>query len=153
MSKPPTTILFKMTGCGHCETLKSDWNQAVKEISQHNKISSVDGYNTIKGGKQHVEVVDAHNETKKENLGKKYNGGKPFSVNGYPTIKRCSKQGTIEYNGPRTKDALKNFIVTGKTMVAVGGGKKRTKKQKNGNKNTRKNRGQKSLGSWWNKLF
>ena len=154
MSEKTNTILFKMNGCGHCESLKGDWNNAVKEISQQNggKIGSVDGYNTIKNGKHSVEVVDSQNEHKKTKLENTYNGGKSFNVSGYPTIKRCSKQGVTEYNGPRTKEAIMDFIKNGKTTVAVGG-KRRTKKQKNSNKNTRKNRGKKSLGNWWNKLF
>lgn len=146
------TMLFKMNGCGHCESLKPDWNKVVKKISQiyGGKVGAVNGYNTIQGSKTHdISVIDAGDDGKKAELGKKYNGGQPFSIGGYPTIKRAGKNGTVEYNGERTEKAIENFITHGKTV----GGKRKTKKHKNQRGTRKNNNRRKSLGNWLNKLF
>jgi len=141
-----------MNGCGHCEALKEDWNKAVDAVSQKHggNVGKVDGYNTINGnGTHNVHVIDAQNDKAKSKLGKLYNGGKPFEIGGYPTIKRHENNKTVEYNGPRKQEALEHFI---QGKLPMNGGKKRKSAKKNQNKKnrgTRKNRN----GNWLTSLF
>lgn len=86
--------LFWSSGCGHCSAMKPDWNAAAK------KLRGVNG----------LEVVDVQCDSKDgRDFCRKYES--TGLVQGYPTI--VLEQGVMKkvYNGPRTSDAIQDWVL------------------------------------------
>ena len=90
--------MFYAPWCGHCKTFKPEFEKATSAMN--GKMSKGD---KTKGKKVRFEKVNCDDNVE---LGKKY------SISGYPTVKILNDDGTdIEYNGDRTFDGLKKYLV------------------------------------------
>ena len=82
-------VLFYNTECGHCKTLKPEWDKAEAEMDD--KMVAID-------------VTDSSNEEVKTILTK-------YKVNSYPTMVVLDNGNITEtYDGERTKDALVSYV-------------------------------------------
>lgn len=87
-SNIPEFILFHATWCGYCKQFMPIWKQFEKEMTGKNiKITSIDGDND------------------ESDMCKKY------KIKGYPTIILIMNKEIIEYNRPRTVEALHEFVL------------------------------------------
>ena len=110
----PTLIRFHASWCGHCKSMKNDWDK-LKEMFKNDNVDIID----VEEG-----VLGVFPANLKEN------------VNGFPTIKFFKNKNSsgVEYQGPRTLDALKDFVkengvkMTGGQMT--GGGSRFITKRK-----------------------
>lgn len=82
-----TLYLFKAEWCGHCTALKSLWNELKNDNELKKKINFVE-YDADKNPK---EVKEA-------------------KIQGYPTLILTKNNKSIEYEGARTIESLKEFI-------------------------------------------
>ena len=87
----PAIVFFYANWCGHCNKMKDEWNKFENE------------YN----GKNGIKVIKIENEEDKSLM-------KLHGVNGFPTIKYCpngvyNKDGTVDFDSPRTYASLVNF--------------------------------------------
>lgn len=90
--------MFYAPWCGHCKTFKPEFEKATSAMN--GKMSKGD---KTQGKKVRFEKVNCDDNAE---LGKKYN------ISGYPTVKILNDDGTdIEYNGDRTFDGLKKYLV------------------------------------------
>lgn len=93
-SSKPTMYLFKMTGCGHCETFEPTWQKLQINEKLNNKIN--------------FEKYDVRIEKDSEFIKKFEN--KYMQIKGFPTI-ILEKNGKIEeYRGSRDEDAMVKWI-------------------------------------------
>ena len=76
--------LFHMKGCGHCEKMMPEWDKFSAEND--------------------TDVV-----TKKIEQGSNHPWLEKYKIQGYPTIKYISDNGTIDYDGKRDATAFKEF--------------------------------------------
>jgi len=84
-------VLFYNTDCGHCKTLKPEWDKAEAEMGD--KMVAID-------------VTDASDMAVKDITEK-------FKINSYPTmIVLDNGSVTATYDGERTKDALVSYVKT-----------------------------------------
>ena len=82
-------VLFYNTECGHCKTLKPEWDKAEAEMDD--KMVAID-------------VTDSSNEEVKTIITK-------YKVNSYPTMVVLDNGNITEtYDGERTKDALVSYV-------------------------------------------
>ncbi len=82
-------VLFYNTECGHCKTLKPEWDKAEAEMGD--KMVAID-------------VTDSSNEEVKTIT-------KKFNINSYPTMVVLDNGNiTATYDGERTKDALVTYV-------------------------------------------
>jgi hypothetical protein len=116
LKKNHGVVLFFMNGCGHCVSMKDDWNMAVHEC----RSSGV--------GHARDDFVLGAIESGNTNLFKE--NGISHNVSGYPTILYISSEGIQrgdanheKYENPRTKAAFVEWIKD----------KKNKKNKKNGN--------------------
>lgn len=101
----PQIIVGKVyaTWCGYCQQLQPEWTKLKKSI--HHKIQFVD--------------IEEKQIGKKAGFEKKYakslnpiNDVPQLEVNGYPTIFKIRPNQKIEYyTGPRTAEAMKNWVL------------------------------------------
>ena len=82
-------VLFYNTDCGHCKTLKPEWDKAEEEMGD--KMVAID-------------VTDASDMAVKTITTK-------FKINSYPTMLVLDNGNvTATYDGERTKDALVSYV-------------------------------------------
>ena len=87
--------LFYAEWCGHCKTMKPEYEKATSELN---------GKKNSSGKTIRFEKVDC--DENKE-LGKKYD------VSGYPTIKILNDDGTQDdYDGARSFEGLKKYLMS-----------------------------------------
>ena len=113
------TIFHPM--CGHCHTMRPEWENAGKEMETEFKKNLIVGL-------VHKDYMDKL-PIKKEN------------VHGFPHIVFLSKKGEKEYNGMRNVNAFKNWMKqnVNENMRRNNNNSKQTKKNnKNNNKNNNK---------------
>jgi len=79
-----TLALFKAEWCGHCIGFKETWNQ-------------------LKNENKNINFITYDSEINKNEI-KKYN------IQGFPTIILLLNDKAIEYVGPRSRDAIEEFI-------------------------------------------
>jgi thioredoxin-like negative regulator of GroEL len=77
--------LFKAEWCGHCKNFKSTWEKLQKEMNGH------------------VDFVTYDADTHKKEIN-------DFDIQGFPTLILKTNNKTIEFNGERDIDSLKEFI-------------------------------------------
>ena len=94
ISGQKTLVLFHADWCGHCKTLMPIWDETSGEINE----SETDA-RLIK-----VNCGDPQNNEQHKMLMEKY------SIQGYPTIKIFENGNVKEYEGPRTKEGIKEFL-------------------------------------------
>ena len=120
--KPQQAGLVYAEWCGHCQSMKPEWDSFV---SQH-------------GGNYKGIVIKTHDESKKEH---------DFEASGFPTF--FSKAGgsvNTEHNVTRTKQGFENWFdsLAGGEMT---GGKKKKKKTKSSKKKKTKSKATKKSKS------
>jgi thiol-disulfide isomerase/thioredoxin len=82
-------VLFYNTDCGHCKTLKPEWDKASEEMSD--KMVAID-------------VTNASDMAVKTITTK-------FKINSYPTMLVLDNGNVVAtYDGERTKDALVSYV-------------------------------------------
>jgi thiol-disulfide isomerase/thioredoxin len=82
-------VLFYNTDCGHCKTLKPEWDKASEEMSD--KMVAID-------------VTNASDMAVKTITTK-------FKINSYPTMVVLDNGNVVAtYDGERTKDALVSYV-------------------------------------------
>jgi len=82
-------VLFYNTDCGHCKTLKPEWDKASEEMSD--KMVAID-------------VTNASDMAVKTITTK-------FKINSYPTMLVLDNVNVVAtYDGERTKDALVSYV-------------------------------------------
>ncbi len=81
-------VMFYAPWCGHCKKLKPEYKAAAQALAEQ-------------GSEMKLGKVDATEET---GLGSR------FEVQGYPTLKFFIGGDAIEYNGPREKDGILNWL-------------------------------------------
>ena len=87
--------LFYAEWCGHCKTMKPEYEKATSELN---------GKKNSSGKTIRFEKVDC-DENKEL--------GKQFGVSGYPTIKILNDDGTQdEYSGKRNFDGFKKYLMS-----------------------------------------
>jgi thioredoxin-like negative regulator of GroEL len=86
-SKKDKLYLFKAEWCGHCKNFKSTWAKLQEDEDMQNKVEFV--------------TYDADNH--KNEISK-------FGIEGFPTIILHKGDKTIEFNGQRDLENLKNFV-------------------------------------------
>ena len=107
-SKPITIGLVYAEWCGHCQSLKPDWNKLKHSLSSKKKFNIFE-----------LEDSDKNKDSKLKSVSKKINGGS-LQVNGFPTLFKISNGKVEYYNGERSLDALlkwanRTFTYGGKT--------------------------------------
>jgi len=121
-----TFVKFYMIGCGHCESMKQDWNN-MEEILE----KDYDGDHIILDVNSDLLSKSTHNIAR--------------TITGFPTIIEIKKGGEKghEYNGDRTVDNLIDFCTQKlnirKKTPAMSGGGKVNKIKKNMRKNKKLN--------------
>jgi len=120
--------------CGHCITLKPEWDAMKIDLKSYPDIELVE--------------IEEKEKDKLDEFKKKYPN---VEISGYPTILKVSGETIEYYNGERTKDKIKDWILlsTDKTkgvgVFSRNKGKKtkqkKTKRQMNRFKKTKKHRG------------
>ena len=93
-SSKPTFVMFKMTGCGHCENMLDDLKAVREELAKNGSVVKA----------EYLDVT--------EDSGNLFG---PYNVNGFPTLMLFpdgpSKKSTaIKHEGERTKSAMLKFI-------------------------------------------
>lgn len=102
--------LYYADWCTHCKDMKDDWQQLEKYLDS----------NTINGQKV---VARKYNQDILPNNVK---------IEGFPTIHILAQGKTIEYNGDRTFDKMKDFIENLEKNVKIqSGGSRKTKPKSN----------------------
>mmetsp|Transcript_56079 Transcript_56079/g.177696 ORF Transcript_56079/g.177696 Transcript_56079/m.177696 type:complete len:263 (+) Transcript_56079:209-997(+) len=91
-------VKFHAPWCGHCAKLGPTWAELADDLQGEVAIAAVD--------------CDAHKEIQKR-FG--------FLVEGFPTLILFRDRGAYKYNGPRTKEALVDFIRGGYAKVPKSG--------------------------------
>jgi protein disulfide-isomerase A1 len=81
-------VMFYAPWCGHCKKLKPEYKAAATALAD-------------KGSEMRIGMVDATEHTAL---------GSRFEVQGYPTLKFFIGGDAIEYNGPREKDGILNWL-------------------------------------------
>ena len=81
--------LFKATWCPHCQSFKSEWDKLLQDKELNKKINFIT-----------YDSVENKNEINK------------FKIQGYPTILLGGNGRLVEYEGPRTYENLKKFLIT-----------------------------------------
>ena len=104
-------IAFLAPWCGHCQTFKPEWNQIQEHITQNKDM-----------GSGHIITVD---DTNMKHLPCK-------QPSGFPTLSLYNgKEWKENYSGPRSRDALVQYLTdTMDTMVKQNKPKKQKKKTK-----------------------
>jgi thioredoxin-like negative regulator of GroEL len=77
--------LFKAEWCGHCKNFKSTWEKLQKEMNGHVEFVTYDA-------DKHQKEISS------------------FNIQGFPTLILKTNDKTIEFNGQRDMDSLKEFI-------------------------------------------
>jgi len=85
--KKKELYLFKDEWCGHCKNFKSTWEEMQNDSSLKKEIKFI----TMDSDKNQKEIAE-------------------WNVEGFPTIILKNDNKATEYNGPRTIDAIKEFI-------------------------------------------
>jgi thiol-disulfide isomerase/thioredoxin len=99
LKKKHGIVLFYMNGCGHCETMKPDWNKLITELKDKHKNEIILG--AIESG--NMDMFKKH--------------GISPSVSGFPTILyfHPSRHNMPEhYKGDRSYEDMKKWILTKK---------------------------------------
>ena len=99
LKKKHGIVLFYMNGCGHCETMKPDWNKLITELKDKHK----------------NEIILGAVESSNMDMFKKH--GISPSVSGFPKILyfHPSRHNMPEhYKGDRSYEDLKKWILTKK---------------------------------------
>ena len=113
-NKGNKTIVCKIYAnwCGHCQSLKPVWSE-LKNIMSANK---------------NVSMIEIEESEMKDKMGKLRNiCKKDIDVNGFPTIvKICGKANPEYYQGERSIDALRKWIMPSKI---IQGGKNKTRRR------------------------
>jgi thiol-disulfide isomerase/thioredoxin len=79
-----TLTLFKADWCGHCKSFKKTWNE-------------------LKNNNDKINFVTYDSETNKSEIQK-------YGIQGFPTLILLVGDKSIEYVGPRNKEAIEEFI-------------------------------------------
>jgi thioredoxin 1 len=79
-----TLTLFKAEWCGHCKSFKETWNKLKKD-------------------NDNVKFVTYDSEVNKNEI-------KKYGIQGFPTLILLVDDKSIEYVGPRNKEAIEEFI-------------------------------------------
>jgi thiol-disulfide isomerase/thioredoxin len=106
--------------CGHCKNLAPKWEEMKESLNEFVK----------KNPEFIIEFREIEEKEKDEKLPliAKEIGGK-IDFSGYPTIFKSLKKGEIEYyEGERTVDAMKNWILMNTKTIGGRGRKRKTKR-------------------------
>lgn len=87
-------VLFYAEWCGHCKTFKPHYDKATQELN---------GKKDKNGDTLRLEMVDCDEH---KDLAAKYD------VSGYPTVKILKENSVREYNGERTYEGLRKYLVS-----------------------------------------
>jgi thioredoxin 1 len=79
-----TLTLFKAEWCGHCKSFKKTWNE-------------------LKNDNSNIKFVSYDSEGNKSEIEK-------YGIQGFPTLILLVGDKSIEYVGPRNKEAIEEFI-------------------------------------------
>jgi len=107
--------------CGHCQSLKPEWDMFKKNLKIDKKLAS-------KCGVFEVEDSDIMKDSKIKKISKKVKGGE-VQVNGFPTLFKIVGGNIEYYNGERSANSLLEWA----KLSNQNGGKTRK------NRKTRKN--------------
>lgn len=97
-------VEFYAPWCGHCQSLKPEYEKAATALKGIAKVGAVD--------------MTVHQSL-----------GSPYNVKGFPTIKIFSNGKSIDYNGPRTADGLVDGVINAVKTHAksrLNGGQKKS---------------------------
>jgi len=101
--------------CGHCQSLKPEWNSMKKILQYKNK---------------HIQFVEIE-ESQQKKLNKFKNKFPKLEINGYPTIFKINANKSIEYyTGNRITNDMKKWATEKNTTRST---KKRFRKMKHNN--------------------
>ena len=79
-----TLTLFKAEWCGHCKSFKKTWNE-------------------LKNDNSNIKFVTYDSDENKSEIEK-------YGIQGFPTLILLVDDKSIEYVGPRNKEAIEEFI-------------------------------------------
>jgi hypothetical protein len=127
--KPVIIGLVYANWCGHCKTLKPEWEAFKSAVKKDRKLSE-------KCGVFEVEDSDSMKSAKLAKMNKRIKGGE-IQVNGFPTLFKISGAG-VEYfqGGERNTSTLLEWA---KQPAPYSGGNHRNKTAKKSRKNYKKN--------------
>lgn len=122
-SKPMIVGRIHAKWCGHCKNLEPEWAKMKKQIGK-DKVRFVSIEQTheephLARLNKHLGIVDDDKKVKLQG--------------GYPTIFKAHNDQVEYYNGPRMANEIAAWAKT-----SMSGGKKQTKRRKNGKRNTRR---------------
>ena len=107
--------------CGHCQSLKPVWAELKNIMSTNKNVSMIE----IEESEMKDKMVKLRNICKKD-----------IDVNGFPTIvKICGKANPEYYQGERSVDALREWIIGMPTKPQIQGGRKNTRRNKTHRRN------------------
>jgi thiol-disulfide isomerase/thioredoxin len=125
-SKPMIVGRIHAKWCGHCKNLEPEWAKLKKQIG--------------KGKPRFVSIEQTNEEPHLDRLNKFLgivdDDKKVKLQGGYPTIFKVHNGKVEYYNGPRMAKDISEWVTS--MMTYVSGGKKQTKRSKNGKRSTRR---------------